>query len=239
MKKQSLHFSSLVSFSPSHPLPCRGVRVDYVAFLVVLVVKNPPANAGNLRDMGFIRGSGRAPGGGNDNPLQYSCLENPMERGAWWATAHGVAESWTQVRLLSMHAHKSVLFSTESPGPRIVPDTSKRTHSLNDYYLLLFFHWRSKIKGQRHMVWCSYSAHILSSSIIYHSKFLNWASTNTILLLSYPWTSTNPHLRNPISPFLLSIWNLQIFLDKLAETVVLKRMANCCYYRKLKYISLL
>ena len=57
------------------------------------MVKNPPANAGNLRDMGLIPGSGRYPGGGNDNPLQYSCLENPMERGAWWATAHGVAES--------------------------------------------------------------------------------------------------------------------------------------------------
>ena len=77
MKKQSLHFSLLVSFSPSHPLPCRGMRVDYVAFLVVPVVKNQPANAGNLRDMGLIPRSGRSPGGGNDNPLQYLAWRIP------------------------------------------------------------------------------------------------------------------------------------------------------------------
>ena len=56
------------------------------------VVKNPSANAGNL---GSISGSGRSPGGGNGNPLQYSCLGNPMDRGALWATIHGVAKSWT------------------------------------------------------------------------------------------------------------------------------------------------
>ena len=57
-------------------------------------VKNPPANAG---DVGSIPGSGRSPGGGHGNPLQDSCLENPMDRGAWWATAHGVAESQTRL----------------------------------------------------------------------------------------------------------------------------------------------
>ena len=56
------------------------------------MVRNPPANAGDTRDAGSIPGSGRCPGGGNSNPLQYSCLENPMDRGAWWATAPGVAE---------------------------------------------------------------------------------------------------------------------------------------------------
>ena len=50
------------------------------------MVKNPPANAGDMRDMDWIPGSGRSPGGGHGNPLQYSCLENPMDRGAWWAT---------------------------------------------------------------------------------------------------------------------------------------------------------
>ena len=60
---------------------------------VSLVVKNPPANAGDLRDKGLIPGLGRFPGGGNGNPLQYSFLENPMDRGAWRATVHGVAES--------------------------------------------------------------------------------------------------------------------------------------------------
>ena len=61
----------------------------------MLVVKNPPANSGGVRDMGSILGFGRSPGRGNDNPLQYSCLENPMDRGAWWATLHGGAESDT------------------------------------------------------------------------------------------------------------------------------------------------
>ena len=57
------------------------------------MVKNLPANAGDTRDTGSIPGSVRSPGGGHGNPLQYSCLENPMERGAWRATVHGVAES--------------------------------------------------------------------------------------------------------------------------------------------------
>ena len=52
------------------------------------MVKNPPANAG---DLGSLPGLGRSPGEGNGNPLQYSCLENPKDRGAWWATVHGVA----------------------------------------------------------------------------------------------------------------------------------------------------
>ena len=53
------------------------------------MVKNPPANAGDTGDTGSIPGLGRSPGGGNGNPLQYSCLENPMDRRAWWATFHG------------------------------------------------------------------------------------------------------------------------------------------------------
>ena len=54
-------------------------------------VKNLSANAGDIRDTGSVPGLGRSPGEGNGYPLQYSCLENPMDRGAWWATVHGVA----------------------------------------------------------------------------------------------------------------------------------------------------
>ena len=59
------------------------------------VVKNPPANGGGARDSGLIPGSRRSPGEGNGNPLQYSCLGNPMDRGAWQATVQGVAKSQT------------------------------------------------------------------------------------------------------------------------------------------------
>ena len=59
------------------------------------VVKNPPASAGDAGDTSSIPGSGRSPGEGNGNPLQCSCLENPMEGGAWQATVHGVAKSRT------------------------------------------------------------------------------------------------------------------------------------------------
>ena len=59
------------------------------------VVKNLPANAGDTRDVGSIPGSGRSPGVGNGNPLQYSCLENPVHRRAWQAMVQGVAKSWT------------------------------------------------------------------------------------------------------------------------------------------------
>ena len=72
------------------------LRVDKEgASQVALVVKSLPAKAGDLRDMGLIPGSGRSPGGGHSNPLQYSRLENPMDRGPWQDIGHGVAKSQT------------------------------------------------------------------------------------------------------------------------------------------------
>ena len=68
---------------------------------MALVVKNLPANEGDLRDQGSIPGWGRFPGEGNGSPLQYSCLENPMDRGAWWATVCGVEKSQIQPKQLS------------------------------------------------------------------------------------------------------------------------------------------
>ena len=69
------------------------LQCDSEVYVVVLVVKNLPANAGDIRDAGLIPGSGRSPGGGQGNALQYSCLENPVDRGAWWAAVHGVINS--------------------------------------------------------------------------------------------------------------------------------------------------
>ena len=63
---------------------------------VVLVVKDAPANPGDLRELGLNPGSGRSPGGGNGNSLQYSCLENPMGRGTWWV--HRITKSWKRLK---------------------------------------------------------------------------------------------------------------------------------------------
>ena len=74
------------------------VHYIYVwASQVALVVNNPPGNAGDIKDTGLIPGSGRSPGEGNGKPLQYSCLENPMNRGAWQAIFHEVMKSRTQL----------------------------------------------------------------------------------------------------------------------------------------------
>ena len=71
----------------------------------LLMVKNPLANAGDATDSGLIPGLGRSPGEGNGNPLQYSCLENSMDRGPWQAIVHGAAKRWTQLKQLSSPTH--------------------------------------------------------------------------------------------------------------------------------------
>ena len=67
------------------------------------VVKNPPANAGDARDLGLIPESGRSPGEGHGKPLRYSCLENPLDIGAWKAMVHGVTQSRIRLKQLSTH----------------------------------------------------------------------------------------------------------------------------------------
>ena len=99
--------------------PCRYYIVLYTGtggFTGGSVVKNPPANEGNVA---LIPGSGRLPAGGSGNPLQYSCLENPMDSGSWWATVHGVAKSQTRLSDWALHkAQTGIIF------------------------LFIYFHWR-------------------------------------------------------------------------------------------------
>ena len=86
---------------PGIDLPSDRVGASQVALVVKknkTKQKNPPANAGGIRDKRSIPGSGRSPGGGHANPLQYSFLENPMHRGTWWATVHRVTKSWTRLK---------------------------------------------------------------------------------------------------------------------------------------------
>ena len=73
------------------------------------MVKNLPANAGGIRDLGSIPGLGRSTGEENGNSLQYSCVENPMDRGTWRATVHSVAKSWTRLKQLSTQEGKRLV----------------------------------------------------------------------------------------------------------------------------------
>ena len=100
---------------------------------VVLVVKNLPFNAQDLKDAGSILGLGRSPGEGNGNPLQYSCLENPMDRGTWRATVRRVATNRTWLIWLHMHTQESTWRESHAPG------TGKKAHSLWCLFLNLSF----------------------------------------------------------------------------------------------------
>ena len=86
-----------ISWLP-HPRSFFKCPLHPLASQVVLVVKNLAANAGDVRDMGSIPRPGRSPGEGHSNPLQHSCLENPMDRGTWWATVHRVTKSQTRLK---------------------------------------------------------------------------------------------------------------------------------------------
>ena len=107
------------------PSPGRSRQLWFLSVCTMLsqgfpggaVAKNPPPNAGEERDTGSIPGSGRSPGGGNSHPVQYSCLENPMDRGAW-ATVHRNVKSQTG---LSGHAH-----SAEPGGKPTAPTNPRR-----------------------------------------------------------------------------------------------------------------
>ena len=103
LNRNGLHLSFSTLMLPTF----RAGKFLVGASQVVLVVKNPPANAGDIRDSSLIPGWGRSPGGGNDNPLQYSCLENPRDRGARRATVHRVAKSPTRLKRLSTAQHSS------------------------------------------------------------------------------------------------------------------------------------
>ena len=111
---------------------------------MLLVVKNPPANAENVRALGLIPGLGRSPEGGHGNPLQYSCLENPMDRGAWWAIVHGIKKSRTGLKRLSTHAIL-IVYTCQSPSPSSSHPLFPTWHPFaSSLCLCLCFHFRAK-----------------------------------------------------------------------------------------------
>ena len=93
------------------------VLILFTGFPSGLVVKNSPANAGDAGDACMIPGSGRSPEGGNDNPLQYSCLENPMDIGTWRVTVHGVTRSLIQLSTITHSVYDSLFRSILNEVP--------------------------------------------------------------------------------------------------------------------------
>ena len=97
---------------------CTHTHILHKGFLmVVLVVKNMPADAGHLRDTDLIPGLGRSPGGGHGNPLQYPCLENPMDRGDWQATIHRVGHDWSDLARMNIYINILLSFAIWTARP--------------------------------------------------------------------------------------------------------------------------
>ena len=116
----------------------RGRDLGGASQVALVVKKNPPANAGDIRDAGSIPGSGRSPGGRNGNPLPHSCLENPRDRGAWRAAVHGVTESRTR-----LSGQAAAVGLPKQPSP---------THPLRvgqGRLLPEAFHWCPEVPGNK------------------------------------------------------------------------------------------
>ena len=105
------------------------------------------ASACNVGDLGSIPGSGRSPGEGNGNPLQYSCLENPMDRRAWWATIHGVAKNWTRLSNFTSLEFQAVTTSVSRGLPQLPPNQNPSSHfcTLEQRRLILFEHKADRV----------------------------------------------------------------------------------------------
>ena len=151
---------------------------------MVLVAKNSPASAEDVRDMGLIPESGRSPGGGRGNPLQYSSLENPMDRGAWWLTVHRVTKSRTWLKWLSTHALNYVniffvglLLSNQinSTKAKVVKRELSVLHLLSVFYQSYFKGWsvpRSIVSNFNSFIHCSVAKKI------YNEKCYSYNNSN-------------------------------------------------------------
>ena len=165
-----------------------SIFIKSEASQVALVVKNPPANAGDIRDQTSIPGSGRSPGEGNGNPLQYSCLENPMAQSSLVATVHGLERSWTWLKHLSMHTH---------------------THS--SFYLLIHLFCPSLLSNHEFVLYICESLSVLFYSFgcfIFLFIFISWrlitlqycsGFCHTLTWISHVFTCISPS-QSPLPP---------------------------------------
>ena len=188
---------------------------------VVLVVKNLPANAGDKRYLGLTPGSGRSPRGGYHNLYQYSCLENPMDRGAWWATVHRVAKSQTWLKWLSMHTH-TVSWRTFPilseyflwADISVVPPKN-----LPHWFLVVYVQWIWCVGG----IWCVQWiwGSWVHSCIFFHVKCVPWSDAMLLrILFPKPWTvilaeavwawKANPCLGKISVPVMMNHWTFHL-----------------------------
>ena len=137
----------------------RKMYLLYGSFLGGAVVKNPPANTGDARDMGLIPGSGRSPGGGNGNPIQYTCLENPMDRGAWWGAAYGVAKSQTWLSTIITHGSRRRML-LNIPKQRILP-TANNSPVQKQQQKSIALKLRNSLKRPKATIWGKWGEPVL------------------------------------------------------------------------------
>ena len=162
---------------------CTSMLIPSRASQVALVVKNLPAR--DIRDSGSIPGSGRSLGGGHGNPLQYSCLENPMDRGAWRDTVHKVSKSQIWLKWLSTHVHWSWIdpfFSGAIPGS--VKTNILMAHIEIQRKPLMALRWASKqIQFPQYL---NSRSLLFSRTLGFEGRSLSWIQVSTLFAF---WSS--------------------------------------------------
>ena len=147
------------------------------------MLKNPPANIEDTRDLGSVPGLGRYPGVGNGSPLQYSCLENPLDRGAWLTTLHGVTKSWARLKQLSTHTLAPECFTWEVIVPCMCIYTQLESVAMASEHFQTFFTHCRQILGQT--PWQRDSLSVSRWAFI----FAIWCILNIIFsLFCVPWS---------------------------------------------------
>ena len=166
-----------------------SIEYKEFSYTMALVVKNPPANAGDIRDVGSIPGLGRSPRERHGNPLQYSCLENPMDRGAWWLIVHKaqrVRYAWNSWAY--MHAHTPL--SPSSPLPLTQPcplsTSCTRAVAIDEPTLMQHHHCKSKIYIKVHNLssvsfWQMYNS--IYPLLQYHTELFHCPKISSVFCL--------------------------------------------------------
>ena len=184
-------------------------------------VKNPPTSAGNVGDRGFIPESGRSLGGGHDNPLQYSCLENPTDRGAWLAKVHGVSKSQTRLKQLSMQEHISNFFKSLPPGWNWLPD-----HKWLPVIVLYF------------LCDCDFPLFLIIRSG-WGENFIPWTTGTSACSVLLPWTLLSVWSSPTVSKAQWPLWSFCLISSRCQRPVICEftDFILCFYNMMVKFLG--